>query len=175
MLQTQSAFALLLMGDWLDVGHARQVAAAVAASTVEYWSAKQFVHEAEPVDVLYLPGTHATQLPSLPVYPALQMQLVMDTLPVATAQLFDGHDVQAASVIRAVIVLYLPAPQSVHVADPVADFHFPVLHALHGLPSTPVYPVLHVHAPTALLPCPDTVFDGQPWHTAAAVAAAAVA
>jgi hypothetical protein len=69
---------------------------------------------------------------------------------------------------------YVPSPQSVHNADPIASFHCPASHALHALPSAPVYPVLHVQAVMMPLPITDTVLLGQFSHVAAAVAATAV-
>jgi hypothetical protein len=82
MLQTHAALTPLPCGAWLDAGHARQVAPLVEATTVEYVSAKQDVHRAEPEVILYLPATHATQSPLLPVYPALHWQSDSKTLPV---------------------------------------------------------------------------------------------
>ena len=81
MLQTHAAFELLPCGDWLDAGHDRQVAPLVEATIVEYVSGKQDVHRAEPEVILYLPATHATQSPLLPVYPALHWQSDSKTLP----------------------------------------------------------------------------------------------
>ena len=47
----------------------------VAAGVVEYWSARQLVHEALPGAILYFPVSHAVHvLPSSPVYPGLQIQ-----------------------------------------------------------------------------------------------------
>jgi hypothetical protein len=41
----------------------------------------QSVHEADPVDALYFPATHAVQLNPGPDEPALQMQVVKAPLP----------------------------------------------------------------------------------------------
>jgi len=54
----------------------------VAAGVVEYWSARQLVHEALPGAILYFPASHAVHVPpSSPVYPGLQIQSVW--LPLA--------------------------------------------------------------------------------------------
>ncbi len=44
-------------------GHAIQVAASVAPVVVEYTPAPQFVHNALPVPIVYLPATHAEHTP----------------------------------------------------------------------------------------------------------------
>jgi len=49
----------------------------VAAGVVEYWSARQLVHEALPAAILYFPASHGVHVaPSSLVYPSLQIQLV---------------------------------------------------------------------------------------------------
>ena len=57
-LHMQAATDVLALGELELLGHARQVAAAVAAVVVEYVPAAQSVHAAEPVAILYLPATH---------------------------------------------------------------------------------------------------------------------
>jgi hypothetical protein len=53
-----------------------------AAGSVEYFPASQSLHSLLPSFPLYLPATHAVQVPpSLPVYPALQVQLPGPTAP----------------------------------------------------------------------------------------------
>jgi hypothetical protein len=46
---------------------------------------------------------------------------------------------------------YVPAPQSVHVVDPVTVLHFPPTHAVHANPFASVYPALHTHWMKAVL------------------------
>jgi len=89
----------------------------------------QSLHKADPADVLYLPATHAVQLPpSGPVDPALQVQLVKAALPAGEVE-FDGQAVHDASVVCPVAVPYLPAQHrhgSVHTHTP---FCLPVMHS----------------------------------------------
>jgi hypothetical protein len=59
---------------------------------------------------------------------------------------------------------YVPAPQSVHAADPVVTLYFPGTHAAHGSPSGPVDPELQLQFVKALLPGGDFEFDGQRMH-----------
>jgi hypothetical protein len=57
-------------------------------------SAGHALHAADPVAALYVPAAQGTHvLPSAPVYPASQMQLVRDPLP-AAAREFSGHKLQ---------------------------------------------------------------------------------
>ena len=156
------------------MGHATQVATLVAAGNVEYVLLPQAMHDAEPMADLYLPATQAIQSPLVPVYPALHIQLEIATLPATWTKLFAGHCVHADSDFWETNTLYLPAPQSVHAADPVVPFHCPALHAAHALPSGPVYPVLHVQAARTLLPRFDTVLLGQDRQVETAIAATVV-
>jgi hypothetical protein len=68
-------------------------------------SALPSVQAADPVDTLYLPATHAVQLPpSGPVDPALQVQLVKAALPAGELELV-GQAVHDASVVCPVAIL----------------------------------------------------------------------
>jgi hypothetical protein len=69
---------------------------------------------------------------------------------------------------------YVPAPQSVHAADPVVTLYFPVTHAAHGSPSGPVDPTLQVQFTKAALPAGEFEFDGQTLHVELAEALTAV-
>ena len=64
-------------------GQALHVELAEAPTVVEYVPVPQSVHTADPVDVLYLPATHAVHVPpSGPENPALQdMHAVKEVLP----------------------------------------------------------------------------------------------
>jgi len=63
VLQVQAASTELEIGELELVGHARQAAAAVAPTVVEYVPAAQSVHTTLPVAVLYLPATQAVHVP----------------------------------------------------------------------------------------------------------------
>ena len=66
-LQSQAVNVSLDSDELEYIGHARQVAAVVAAVVVEYVPAAQLVHEPVPVfAVLYFPGLQALQLPAGP-------------------------------------------------------------------------------------------------------------
>jgi hypothetical protein len=82
MLQIHAAKALLLLGDWLEVGQDVQFAPVIDARTVEYVFATHEMQVAGPVIILYLPRTQAAQYsPLLPVYPALHSQSASTSLP----------------------------------------------------------------------------------------------
>jgi len=55
-------------------------------------------------------------LPSGPVKPELHLQSVFAVFPVLSATAFVGHDEQDLIEVCAVIVLYFPAPQTLHCA-----------------------------------------------------------
>ncbi len=83
----------------------------------------------------YFPDTHVAQLPPAgPENPALHVQLVEAKLPTGELE-FDG---QAKHVEFApTAVEYVPAPQSMHRADPVDVLYFPATHAVQVPPSAP--------------------------------------
>jgi hypothetical protein len=62
------------------------------------------------------------------------------------------------------VVEYVPAPQSVHRADPVSALYFPATHVVHEPPSGPVHPALQVQFVNAVLPAGESEFDGQALH-----------
>ena len=51
-----------------------------------------------------------------------------------------------------VLVEYLPAPQSVHVAGPVDVLYFPATQFEHAPPSGPVHPALQIQLAKVPLP-----------------------
>lgn len=59
----QLVTAVLALGEIELLGQARHTAVEVAAMVAEYVPDPQFVHEAEPVAVLYLPVAQAVQGP----------------------------------------------------------------------------------------------------------------
>jgi hypothetical protein len=114
-------------------------------TVVLYVPAAQSVHVNAPVTVLYVPIPHALHVtPSdKAVYPTLQVQLVLDGL--ASPELVpDGHAVQPPT--------------------PVNSLYVPIPHALHALPSAPVYPAGHVQFVAWLLPAAEDEFAGHPRH-----------
>jgi hypothetical protein len=102
-------------------GHATQVVAIVAPDVVEYVAAAQSVHTALPVLILYLPTAHAEQTPPLgPVKPMLQVQLASALQPPHEAPELAGHARQVVATVAPNVVEYVPTPQLVHAAEPVA-------------------------------------------------------
>ncbi len=93
-LQVHAARVELEIGEFEPAGHATQVVATVAPGVVEYVAAAQSVHTALPVLILYLPTAHAEQTPPFgPVYPWLQVQLVICVVPAGEVE-SAGHIVQ---------------------------------------------------------------------------------
>ena len=133
----QAATAELVLGELELLGHARQVATAVAAVVVEYVPAAQSVQTALPVAILYFPTTHAVhEPPSGPVNPTLQVQEARAVLGLGEFEL-PGHATQVDSSVAPVVGEYFAAAQSVQTALPVAILYFPTTHAVHVPPSGP--------------------------------------
>ena len=110
---------------------------------------------------MYLPATHCKQVPpSDPVYPLLQRQWVAAALPLGELE-SAGHAAQVPAEVADVVVRYVPAAQSVHVAVPVIILYFPPAHAVHAKPFAPVYPALHAHWVEAVLVTTELEFPGQ--------------
>jgi len=89
----QAAGAVLAATDTALEGHAQHTAATFAATSELNWSAGQVygMHAESPDAVFELPGGHAEQVePSMPVYPALQVQAVLTVLAAAERELA-GH------------------------------------------------------------------------------------
>ncbi len=104
----------------------------------------QSVHGADPDDALYFPDTHAGHVPpSGPVLPALQMQLVQlakAALPTGELEFdgqFEGQVMHVEITEAPTAVEYVPAPQSVQAADPVAILYFPATHVVQFPASGP--------------------------------------
>jgi len=151
-------------------GHVRQVAAAVAAVTPEYVPAPQDVHPAVPLAILYVPAAHGEHTPpSGPVDPALQVQSATASLELGELEL-PGHVRQAAAAVAADVAEYVPTPQDVHPALPLAILYVPAAHGEHTPPSGPVNPALQVQAVIAELKLGELKLPGHVWQVAAAVA-----
>ena len=115
----------------LPVGDVNPTAHAVHAETplAEYVFAAHTSHAAVPDAFLNFPAAHAGHGPPFgPVYPGLQMQLVIMVLPTDEFEL---------------------TGQLVHAALPFVCLYVPAAHMLHwpfeAPASGPVYPVLHEH------------------------------
>jgi hypothetical protein len=72
------------------------------------------------VIVLYLPATQTVHVPPLePVNPRLQVQLASALQPLHEAPELAGQAIQVVATVAPAVVEYVPAPQLVHVAEPV--------------------------------------------------------
>ena len=90
-LQVQLVKAALPEGELEFDGQTKHVEIAEDPTAVEYVPAAQSEQVAFPVNVLYLPATHAVHgSPSCPVHPALQVQLAKVPLPAGELE-FDGQ------------------------------------------------------------------------------------
>ena len=109
-------------------------------------------HSTEPFTSLYDPAMHAAHcIPSGPVYPLLQVQLINIELPSAEC-VYAGHWLHVDSSISPVPVEYVPSEHSEHGADPFTSLYVPAIHAAHATPSGPVYPLLQVQLVSSPLP-----------------------
>jgi hypothetical protein len=95
-------------------GQLKHADSATAPVLVEYLPTPQSKHKVDPGNALYLPGTHAVQVPPFePEYPALQTQLVSKVDPTGAFE-FVGQLEQSAVPVEG---LYVPAPHCVQM-DP---------------------------------------------------------
>jgi len=85
-----------------------------------------------------------------PVNPTLQVQAVITVLVWGEFE-FELQLVQVDSANCDKPPEYLPVPQKVHAADPVAVLYVPARHPLHVPPLGPVNPRLQVQAVCAML------------------------
>ncbi len=103
------------------------------------------MHALVPATALYLPGTHAVQLPISPVYPGTHKHSVLPR----TATEFIGHATHVLLSLAPTAVEYVLAGQNVHAALPLVDLYVPAGHVVHcpleAPVSGPVYPALHEH------------------------------
>ncbi len=74
---------------------------------------------------------------------------------------FAGQLWQALAAVAPVAAENVPAPQSVHAAEPAAALYFPAVHAAHSPPLGPVNPRLQTQLLSAVDPAVDVVFAGQ--------------
>jgi hypothetical protein len=85
---------------------------------------------------LYLPASHDLHTPpSGPDHPALQVQFVVNMLPLGDME---------------------PAGQLTQTPDPVICLYLPASHAAQGPPSDPDHPALHLQSVIAILPVGET-------------------
>ena len=81
----------------------------------------------------------------------LQVQPAAAEQPVHDKPELAGQVTHAVAAVAPVLVEYVPVPQSVHAALPVATLYLPAAHGEHTPPSGPVEPVLQVQAVAAEL------------------------
>ena len=98
--------------------------------------------------------------PANPSVPLSQVQLVKDELPAGELE-FDGQAMHVELAEAPPAVEYVPAPQSVHEADPVAVLYFPATHVAQLPSAGPENPALHVQLVEDKLPTDELEFDGQ--------------
>ena len=108
LLQVQWVCCLLPTPEYVCAGQSMHVDSEISAMAVLYWPCEHSEHGAEPFTSLYVPAMHAAHcIPSGPVYPLLQVQLVSIELP-SGEYVCVGHSLHVASEIAASNVLYLP-------------------------------------------------------------------
>jgi hypothetical protein len=101
--------------------------------------------------------------------PAEHMQFILDEL--ATVEVCsDGHATQVVTTVAATAVEYVPTRQSVQVALPVIVLYLPATQTVHVPPFGPVKPRLHVQAARAELAVGELELVGQARQVVATVA-----
>jgi len=84
--------------------------------------------------------------PPSPVYPGTQLHAVTNTLPF-TDVVNSGHALQYADARTS---MYVSTGHTTQLALPFVALYFPSAHAVHGPPSAPSYPALHVQFVTSV-------------------------
>ncbi len=163
-LQVQAAIAELDTAEFEFTGHAKHTDDVLAPTVAENVPSPQSVHASLPLVVLYLPATHVEQEPtSGPVLPALHpgtSHPFTDDVPLLEF-VPTGHDKHTDDAVAANTVEYVPTPQFLQkVFLPPGEFissilsvflYLPARQAVHGPPSEPVYPKLHIQFVTTVL------------------------
>jgi len=143
----QADEVVLFATDNVREGHAQHPGEVAIAAELK-WSAGHpyATHAALPEAALNVPAGHAVQaVPSLPVKPAMHVQLLMLKAPCSEDE---------------------PTGQIEHGAKPGAVLYVPAAHSVHTPPFAPVYPALHWHAPAETLPAGESELRGQLAHCA---------
>ena len=131
LLQVQLVSSPLPAPENACAGQSLHVDSEIWAVSAEYVPLEHRVHGAEPFTSLYVPAMHAAHcIPSGPVYPLLQVQLVSCLLPIPE-YVCGGHPLHVDSEIAAMAVLYLPCEHSEHGAEPMTSLYVPAMHAAH--------------------------------------------
>ena len=138
LLQVQLTCAMLPSPEKVCDGQLLHVDSEISPISAEYLPSVHREHGAEPFTSLYVPAVHAAHcIPSGPVYPLLQVQLVSIELPSGEC-VYAGHWLHVDSEISHVSVEYLPSEHSEHGADPFTSLYVPATHAAQAIPSGPV-------------------------------------
>ena len=102
-------------------GHATHDDSEVCPVCDEYFPPIQSEHATDPVTSLYSPAVHwLHDPPSGPVYPLLQVQFAILTLP-SPDDACCGHELHVDSDDSPVFIEYLPRVHCEHTADPLTS------------------------------------------------------
>jgi uncharacterized protein YnzC (UPF0291/DUF896 family) len=136
------------VSEYFPAAQSKQELATEAPTAAEYLPAiqpVQLVAKEAPTVGEYFPAVQSEhEEPASEYLPAAQATQAVDVVDP------DGEDV--------------PALQFEHTSEPTAVLCFPTTHAVHVPPFTPVYPALHRHPTTRLLPLGESEFAGQSVH-----------
>ena len=117
------------------MSHCTHVDAVVDAVALLQLPALHRLHAPGPVDTLYVPGAHGTQVGAVPVSPAPHSHWLTLELP---SKLFvvPGHASQTSAVLAPVALLYVLTGHCVHAVEEFAaddDENVPAIHDEHAL------------------------------------------
>eukprot|EP00961_Rhodomonas_salina_P177798 2397792-Rhodomonas_salina.1 len=163
MLEMQSEIASDPDSESVNVGQVMQADLAVASRYVPTVHIKQLP---APFTSVSNPIKHQLRAaPSEPLFPTLQMQAVIASLPTSET-VSPGHVTHNDP---AVTFGYLPASESEHVPDPYTPLCVLTVHAEHADPSTASYRMLQMQPAMAALLVSENVLAGHVRHTRPAV------
>ncbi len=107
--------------------------------------------------------------PLRPANPTLHVQAASAELEIGELELV-GHPRHVVATVAPTVAENVPAAQSVHAAVPVMILYLPATQVVHGPPSGPVNPTLHIQAVRATLDIGELELVGHARQVAATVA-----
>ena len=98
---------------------------------------KKLVSAVEEDEEIAIVGTKMHPTPTIPLFPELHAQLVLNALPDSKFK-FAGQSLHTDSEMAASTVPYLPCKHNEHGADPFVSLYCPASHAKQSPPFGPV-------------------------------------
>ena len=163
-LHVQLMRASLPGGDLDWEGQFEHVLNVVAPEIFEYVFMAQGSHEAEPLELLYVPATQLVHDPPFgPLDPTLHVQLLRASLPGGDLD-WEGQFEHVLNVVAPEVFEYVFLAQRSQVLEPEELLYLPAVQIVQGPPSGPNQPALHLQSELLILPVGEFEFSSQLIH-----------